>query len=185
MEKIRNYGYPVVFSAAFTIGLVASAFCVVAEFKKSKEGDLKLDGKLCYLPASKAYGFGVSALICSSTAMIVGNLIVFLGLDSGERRSWCFPKKPSISTALLVLSWLSFIIAVILMGTGTSMSRRQRYGKGWLDGECYLVKDGIFSGAAMLILLSLGCTSASAVTLSRNKLQVSSSSDEKPTKIIH
>uniref|UniRef100_A0A7C9DTX7 Uncharacterized protein n=1 Tax=Opuntia streptacantha TaxID=393608 RepID=A0A7C9DTX7_OPUST len=184
MEKIRNYGYPAVFSAAFTIGLIASAFCIVAEFKKSKDGDLKLDGKLCYLPGSKAYGFGLSALICSSTAMIVGNLIVFLGFDSGARKSWCFPKKPTISTALLALSWLSFIIAVILLGAGTSMSRRQRYGKGWLDGECYLVKDGIFGGAAMLILLSLACTSASAVTHSRNKLQLSSS-QEKPTKIVH
>ena len=85
---------------------------------------------------------------------------------------------------VLVGDRLSFIIAVILLGAGTSMSRRQRYGKGWLDGECYLVKDGIFGGAAMLILLSLACTSASAVTHSRNKLQLSSS-QEKPTKIVH
>ena len=47
MEKIRNYGYPAVFSAAFTIGLIASAFCIVAEFKKSKVGS-KFSSKFAF-----------------------------------------------------------------------------------------------------------------------------------------
>ncbi|KAM5551360.1 hypothetical protein ABKV19_026272 [Rosa sericea] len=31
-------------------------------------------------------------------------------------------------------------VAVTLISTPTSMSRKQSYGEGWLDGECYWVK---------------------------------------------
>lgn len=52
------------------------------------------------------------------------------------------------------------------------MNRRQSYGKGWLNGECYIVKDGIFVGASILILVTLGCTLASAVATLRKRYQV-------------
>ena len=45
---------------------------------------------------------------------------------------------------------LSFGIAVILLIVATSMSRRQAYGEGWLNGECYLVKGGIYVGLAIV-----------------------------------
>ncbi|PRQ33778.1 hypothetical protein RchiOBHm_Chr5g0061411 [Rosa chinensis] len=35
---------------------------------------------------------------------------------------------------------MSFVMAVTLISTPTSMSRKQSYGEGWLDGECYWVK---------------------------------------------
>lgn len=42
------------------------------------------------------------------------------------------------------------------------MSRGQPFGEGWLDGECYLVKDGIYVGSAVLGLLALGSNLGSA-----------------------
>lgn len=62
---------------------------------------------------------------------------------------------------------MSFGIAVILMGGGMSMSRRQPYGKGWLDGECYLVKDGTYIGSAILVLVTIGSTLGSAIISKR------------------
>lgn len=41
---------------------------------------------------------------------------------------------------------------MILLGVATSMNGEQSYGKGWLDRECYVVKDGVYIGAALLIL---------------------------------
>lgn len=58
---------------------------------------------------------------------------------------------------------LSFGIAVILLIAATSMSRRQPYGKGWLNGECYLVKGGTYVGSAILILVTVGMLIGSAL----------------------
>lgn len=57
---------------------------------------------------------------------------------------------------------LSFGLAVILLIAATSMSRRQNYGVGWLNGECYLVKGGTFAGSAILVLVSVGSVNGSA-----------------------
>jgi hypothetical protein len=62
---------------------------------------------------------------------------------------------------------LSFGIAAILMGGAMSMSRRQPYRKGWLDGECYLVKDGTYIGSAILVLVTIGSTLGSAILSKR------------------
>lgn len=62
---------------------------------------------------------------------------------------------------------MSFGIAVMLMGGAMSMSRRQPYGKGWLGGECYLVKDGTYIGSAILVLVTIGSSLGSAVITKR------------------
>jgi len=33
-----------------------------------------------------------------------------------------------------------FVLATILLGTGMSMNDPQRYGMGWTDGDCYIVR---------------------------------------------
>ena len=42
----------------------------------------------------------------------------------------------------------------MLLGTGTSMNKGQRYGEGWLDGRCYLVRRGVYGAAGALAVLS-------------------------------
>lgn len=51
------------------------------------------------------------------------------------------------------------------------MSLKQAYGHGWLNGECYLVKDGVYIGSAFLVLLTVGSIIGSALTAVR-KTQV-------------
>ncbi|OIW10790.1 hypothetical protein TanjilG_27736 [Lupinus angustifolius] len=63
---------------------------------------------------------------------------------------------PVIAKLLLLISWLSFGIAIILLITATSMNRKQPYGVGWLNGECYLVKGGTYAGSAILVLATVG-----------------------------
>lgn len=55
-----------------------------------------------------------------------------------------------------------FALAVILLATAASMNSGQRYGRGWMDGDCYVARNGVFGGAAALVvvtaLLILGLT---------------------------
>ncbi|CAE5959327.1 unnamed protein product [Arabidopsis arenosa] len=46
-------------------------------------------------------------------------------------------------------------VAVTLISVGASMNREQRYGKGWLNRECYLVKDGVFAASGFLCVMTL------------------------------
>ncbi|XP_025684144.1 protein MODIFYING WALL LIGNIN-1 isoform X1 [Arachis hypogaea] len=125
----------------------------------SKEGDLRWNGKLCYLPTSPSFGLGIATLVTLFIAHIIGNTMMF--------KSSCSSKIPPLAKILWFISWLSFGIAVILLIAATSMSRRQVYGVGWLNGECYLVKGGTYAGSAILVLLTIGSINASAFSTSQ------------------
>lgn len=167
MEK-NQYGFALTFSIIVSLGLVSFLLCIAAEFKRTKNKDLKLDGKLCYLPGSHAFGFGIAALVCLLIAQIIGNLIICRNSScSREKGNECKSRRPWTASILLFISWISFGIAIILMCGAISMSRSQPYGKGWLDGECYLVKDGTYIGSAILVLVTIGSTLGSAITTKR------------------
>ncbi|KAL2902136.1 hypothetical protein RDABS01_027218 [Bienertia sinuspersici] len=181
MEKLHLLTYSLILCVVLSLALLSFIFCIIAEFKKLKVNDLMLDGKLCELPESAAFWFGIAALICFISAQIIGNMIILVGnpQNSKERRSCCQFKSPTIAGILLLISWINFGTSVILISTATSMNRRQLYGKGWLDGECYLVKNGVFVGAAVLVLVSLGCTFASAILTLREQYHVSAHENAK------
>ncbi|CAM8905968.1 unnamed protein product [Rhodiola kirilowii] len=194
-----------IFSFVLSLAFVSFVLCIVADFKRSTENDLKLDGKLCHLPESHAYRFGIAALTCLAAAQIIGNLLVltfctntknlccFFPTDDDEEKMEhekkvpIFTRKPAIAAALMVFSWLSFGIALLLISVAASMNKLQAYGEGWLDGECYLVKDGVFTGAAVLVILSISSTLGSAFFLMRHKQERSdraiSKSQEKLSQI--
>ncbi|XP_031120063.1 protein MODIFYING WALL LIGNIN-1 isoform X1 [Ipomoea triloba] len=168
------YIFPLLVSVVVSLGFVSCTLCVAAEFKKSKVKDLSVDGKLCSLPESAAFRLGLAALACSSVAQIIGNLLLCGKLMSKERECSCRKtKKPKTAIFFLVLSWMSFGVAAILIGAATSMSRRQAPGEGWLDGECYIVKDGVYFGSALLLIITLALTIASAIFTRRTKLTTS------------
>lgn len=67
---------------------------------------------------------------------------------------------------------MSYGVAVVLIGGATSMSRSQPFGEGWLDGECYLVKDGVYISSALLGLAALGSAlGSSAIAMSRRQAE--------------
>ncbi|KAM7464631.1 hypothetical protein LguiA_032752 [Lonicera macranthoides] len=170
MER-QKFGFAVIFSVIIIFGLASFAMCVAAEFKRSKKEDLRLDGKWCYLPGSGAFGCGSAALVLLFIAQIIGNLILCRKCCSGGERSSCKAKNQTIPIIFISLSWISFGTAVILIGAATSMNGRQAFGKGWLDGECYIVKDGVFIGSGILVLITLSSTLVSGI-LELRKSQV-------------
>ncbi|KAK1403037.1 protein MODIFYING WALL LIGNIN-1 [Heracleum sosnowskyi] len=148
------------------IALLSFALCIAAEFKKSKKKDIRLDGRLCYIPKSDAYGLGISALVCLFAAQILTNFFIckkfWFGRDRNSSStissssSSCKPRFSGISILLLSVSWISFVISAILVSAATSMSQSQPFGDGWLDGECYIVKDGVYIGSGILALFAVG-----------------------------
>ncbi|VVA17127.1 PREDICTED: unknown [Prunus dulcis] len=165
MEK-HQYELVLILFIVASLGLVSIISCIAAEIKKTKEEELTVIGRLCHLPESQAFGFGVAALICLFAAQMVGNLIVCTYFCSRERKKKSGSdfsisskaKTPTIWMALACISWTSFVMAVTLLSSATSMSRDQPYGQGWLDGQCYLVKQGIYIGSGILVLIAIGST---------------------------
>ncbi|GJM86555.1 hypothetical protein PR202_ga02424 [Eleusine coracana subsp. coracana] len=149
--------------------LSAAAFAcsLAAEFRKVKGKDMKVDGSLCSLPRSSAFELGVAAIAFLFVAQLVGTSAAVTAAGAANK-----PKKSAAArgrvafVALLVLSWVSFAVAVILLATAASMNRGQRYGRGWMDGDCYVARTGVFGGAAALVvvtaLITLGLTFATA-----------------------
>ncbi|KAK9928360.1 hypothetical protein M0R45_025500 [Rubus argutus] len=172
MEK-HQYGLVLTVSVIASLGVVSFVSCIAAEKRRTREDELKLVGSLCKLPESHAFGFGIAALICLIIAQTIGNSIVirsyFCSREKKSSSSNSKDKHPMISIALLFISWISFVMAVTLIGTATSMSRKQSYGEGWLDGECYLVKKGVYIGSGILVLTSVGSTLGLAIATMRKR----------------
>ncbi|KGN53467.1 protein MODIFYING WALL LIGNIN-2 [Cucumis sativus] len=168
----HRFGYALSLSIVVSLALIAFVSCVAAELHRTKTKDLKLDGKLCYLPESQAFGYGVAALACLVMAQVIGNILLCTSCSINSRekkRSEQPPKRPNLATFFLVVSWASFTVVILLLSTASSMSRQQPYATGWLGGECYLVKSGVYVAAAILILISICSTVGSAVTVRINE----------------
>ncbi|KAG6517622.1 hypothetical protein ZIOFF_021018 [Zingiber officinale] len=129
------------------LGLVSSSCCIAAEFSKVKVEDMKLDGNLCSLPRSCAFGLGIAALVCLSTSQIIGTTMA-----RSIRR-----KAAGV-----------YGVSSVLLATASSMNGGQRYGTGWMNGDCYIVRDGVYACSAalavfvMLLTLALGFATAAA-----------------------
>ncbi|CAL0314235.1 unnamed protein product [Lupinus luteus] len=129
MESPVRCKVSVIFSIIIflTLGLISSTLCIASEVKKNKKKDLRWNGKLCYLASSQAFGLGIAALVCLVLAQVIGNCILFKNSCSRGKRNAQY-KIPVIARLLLLFSWLSFGIAIILLITATSMNRKQSYG---------------------------------------------------------
>lgn len=174
MERNRP-DIALILTFVIVIAFLSFALCIAAELKKSKKKDVRLDGRLCYIPKSDAYGLGIAALVCLFAAQIMSNFFICKKFWFGRDRSCsstisrsCKPRFSAISILLLSVSWISFVICAILVSAATSMSQSQGFGDGWLDGECYIVKDGVYIGSGILALFAVGTTLVSSITTSNN-----------------
>ncbi|GFP95596.1 hypothetical protein PHJA_001703900 [Phtheirospermum japonicum] len=105
MKSLNHYSFVLFLSAIIVSGLVYFTLCFLAEFKKSEKNDLRLDGNLCSLPRSSAFGLGFGALICLCVAQVIGNLFICKNFKPRQQNRGCKARKPSLSCILLVFSW--------------------------------------------------------------------------------
>jgi len=129
---------------------------------------MKLDGSLCSLPRSSAFELGVAAIAFLLVAQLVGTSAAVTTAYAAKPKKSAASRSRVAFVALLALSWLSFAVAVILLATAASMNHGQRYGRGWMDGDCYVARNGVFGAAAALVvvtaLTTLGLTFATEPT---------------------
>ncbi|KAI3884631.1 hypothetical protein MKX03_037044 [Papaver bracteatum] len=164
MEKYSS-GFVLFCSVELLLGLIAFSACVAAEFKRTKLKDVKLDEKLCYLPGSPAFGLGITALVCLSIVQIIGTAYVIgKKINSGEKKIHDVreTRKQTISIILI-----SYAFAIVLLGGAASMNKKQAYGRGWLDGECYILKSGVFVGTSVLVLVIFQSLLGSIILMTR------------------
>ncbi|CAF2148570.1 hypothetical protein BRARA_A01033 [Brassica rapa] len=159
----------VLHSVVFLLGLVSFITCFIAEFNRTKKEDVRWDTeRTCYIPRSHAFWLGTAAVLCFCVAQIVGNIVVFRIYRTGTKREDGYKiTNLTLPTVLLILSWSNFVVVVLILSTAISMSRLQPFGEGWLEEDCYLVKDGVFAASGCLSILGLG-----ALTISANKTKV-------------
>ncbi|KAG7542244.1 hypothetical protein ISN45_Aa07g022420 [Arabidopsis thaliana x Arabidopsis arenosa] len=160
-------------SVVFSLGLVSFITCFTAEFKRTKKEDIRWDTERnCYVPESHAFGLGSAAVLCFCLAQIVGNIVVFRNYQTRTKREDGYKITDlTLPTVLLLLSWFNFVVVVLILSTAISMSRGQAYGEGWLDEDCYLVKDGVFAASGCLAILGLGALTISATRIKLKKQQ--------------
>ncbi|XP_018449418.1 protein MODIFYING WALL LIGNIN-1 [Raphanus sativus] len=149
------------------LGLAAFFLCLASEFQKAKGKDLKWDGESCYLPESHAFRFGTAALVCVSVAQIIGNVVICKGFLKTNKK-----ETTPFLAFLLLFSWVNFAVVAMLIIVGVSMNSEQKYGKGWLNGECYLVKDGLFASSGVLCVTALGAVLGTFASNVKPSLQV-------------
>ncbi|TVU28138.1 hypothetical protein EJB05_19647 [Eragrostis curvula] len=146
------------------LSVAAFSCTLAAEFHKVKEKDMKVDGSLCSLPKSAAFELGVAAIAFLLVAQLVGTTAAVTAAGVVKPKKSSPTRRRVAFVALLVLSWASFAVAVILLATAASMNHGQRYGRGWMDGDCYVAKNGVFGVAAALVvvtaIITLGLTFA-------------------------
>ncbi|EOA38578.1 hypothetical protein CARUB_v10010398mg [Capsella rubella] len=169
-EQVTRNGRPICslfFMFIVFLGLAAFFLCLSAEFQKAKGKDLKWDGESCYLPEYRAFGLGVAALVCVSVAQIVGNVLICRGFLKTDKTG-----TTPLCIILMLFSWVSFAVAVTLISVGASMNREQRYGKGWLNRECYLVKDGVFAASGVLCVMTLAAILGAFASIAKPSVHV-------------
>ncbi|KAI3997169.1 hypothetical protein MKX01_009013 [Papaver californicum] len=186
MEKYSS-GFVLLCSVGLLLGVIAFSACVAAEFKRTKLKDVKLDEKLCYLPGNPAFGLGITASVCLSIVQIIGTTyIIGRKINSGEKKIHDVreTKKQTISIILLILSWISSVFAIILLGGASSMNKKQVYGSGWLDGECYIVKSGVFIGTSVLILVTIQLLVAAIIVMTTSRMNFRKQQVEQGTQVL-
>lgn len=150
MQKSRlcNFQYLIGF-----LGLLAVTAGIAAEFTRNKAKDVRYEEGGCSLPSSPASALGTTAALSLLLAQLTANVIG--GCLCCARDLCNIPTCNRLAVMILIFSWMTFAIAIYLFVAGSSMSGSQPFDKPWLDNECYIVKAGVFGGAAALSFLTV------------------------------
>ncbi|KAG8390495.1 hypothetical protein BUALT_Bualt01G0089300 [Buddleja alternifolia] len=137
------------------LGLLSAATGFAAEAKRIKGDQVQFPSPSeCIYPRTPALGLGLTAAVSLMIAQIIIN--VATGCVCCRKG----PHQPysdwTIALACFVVSWFTFVIAFLLLLTGAALN--DQHGEENLyfgNYYCYVVKPGVFAGAAVLSLASV------------------------------
>lgn len=165
----------VVCSIVGFLGLLSAATGFAAEAKRIKGSQVQLTSpSTCTYPSSPAMGLGLTAAVALMVAQIIINATTgCICCKRGPHRS---NSNWTLALICFVVSWFTFVIAFLLLLTGAALN--DQHGEETMyfgNYYCYVVKPGVFAGAAILSLASviLGIVYYLVLNLAKNNTNAS------------
>ncbi|CAK9172485.1 unnamed protein product [Ilex paraguariensis] len=145
----------VVCAVAGFLGLLSAALGFAAEDKRIKGSQVQFSSRSdCVYPRSPALALGLTADVALMIAQIIIN--VAAGCFCCKRGPHQSNSKWTLALVCFVVSWFTFVIAFLLLLTGAALNDQHGEENMYFGNYyCYVVKPGVFAGAAVLSLASV------------------------------
>ncbi|XP_052186473.1 protein MODIFYING WALL LIGNIN-1-like [Diospyros lotus] len=144
----------VVCSVVGFLGLLSAVTGFAAEATRIKGSQVQFTGPTCVYPSSPALGLGLTAAVALMVAQIIIN--VTTGCMCCKKGAHQSNSNWTVALVCFVVSWFTFVIAFLLLLTGAALN--DQHGEETMyfgNYYCYVVKPGVFAGAAVLSLASV------------------------------
>lgn len=153
------------------LGLLSAATSFAAEATRIKGSQVQfVTPNQCMYPRSPALQLGLTAALALMISQIVIN--VSTGCICCRRSPQIPDSNWRVALVCFVLSWFTFVIAFLLLLTGAALNDQRGeesvyFGLG--NYYCYVVKPGVFAGAAILTLASVAFGIVYYITITEGK----------------
>ncbi|KAK4433202.1 hypothetical protein Salat_1082400 [Sesamum alatum] len=145
----------IVCSVVGFLGLLSAVTGFAAEAKRIKGDQVQFPSPSeCIYPRSPALGLGLTAAVALMIAQIIIN--VATGCVCCRKGPHQSNSNWTLALVCFIVSWFTFVIAFLLLLTGAALN--DQHGEENLyfgNYYCYVVKPGVFAGAAVLSLASV------------------------------
>ncbi|XP_047044249.1 uncharacterized protein LOC124648551 [Lolium rigidum] len=155
----------IVVAVVGSLGLLSTIMGFSAEGTKLTASDVLIGDGACYYPRNSS----LALAICAALFLVVAQVIfAAVGGCCGCCKSRTMPSEKNriIGVVCAVVSWIAAVIAFALFVDGAAVN-----GEGLREtdtfGQCFILKDGIFAGAAILTLAATALGITSYVLLGR------------------
>ncbi|XP_059624982.1 protein VASCULATURE COMPLEXITY AND CONNECTIVITY-like [Cornus florida] len=153
------------------LGLLSAALGFAAEAKRIKSSQVKFTSpSVCVYPRSPALALGLTAAL----ALVIAQIVVNVASGCVCCRKGPHPSNSNWTLVLVcfVVSWFTFVISFLLLLTGAVLND-QRGEENIYFGyySCYVVKPGVFAGAAVLSLASVVTGIIYYLSLTKSKIR--------------
>ncbi|KAK1261339.1 hypothetical protein QJS04_geneDACA008924 [Acorus gramineus] len=150
------------------LGLLSAALGFAAETKRVKVSDVQLiNPRTCIYPRNTALPLGITAAVALLMAQAITNTVA--GCICCRRHPRPSGSNWMIGLICFIVSWITFIIAFLLLLMGAALNDRNGEENMSFGNYCYVVKPGVFAGAAVLSLASVALGIIYYVALSSMK----------------
>ncbi|KAE9593452.1 hypothetical protein Lalb_Chr19g0139871 [Lupinus albus] len=161
----------VVSSIVIFLGLLSAATSFAAEATRIKRSQVQVNPPYqCVYPQSPAVHLGLTAAMALMVSQIIIN--VASGCICCRRTPQIPNSKWRVALLSFVLSWFTFVIAFLMLLTGAALNDQRNKDSvyfGFGDYYCFVVRPGVFAGAAILTLSSVAFGIVYYITLTEGK----------------
>nr|GLL28296.1 uncharacterized protein LOC109194085 [Ipomoea trifida]GMC93096.1 Fc receptor-like protein [Ipomoea batatas]GMC98684.1 Fc receptor-like protein [Ipomoea batatas]GMD02396.1 Fc receptor-like protein [Ipomoea batatas]GMD20470.1 Fc receptor-like protein [Ipomoea batatas] len=137
------------------LGILSAVTGFAAEATRIKGSQVEFTSPSeCVYPRSPALGLGLTAAVALMVAQIVVNVATgCICCRKGPHQS---NSNWTLALVCFVVSWFTFVIAFLLLLTGAALNEQHGEENMYFGNYyCYVVKPGVFAGAAVLSLASV------------------------------